>query len=76
MIGPGKYDELATYVRETAQAETAVVLILQGNDGSGFSVQTTKPLGILPGLLRRLADEIENDESTIAQTRTDRKNQT
>jgi len=59
-LGPGKYDELATYVREQAQADGVAVIVLNGNKGNGFSLQA--PLDVtlrLPALLRFMADEIE-----------------
>jgi hypothetical protein len=62
--GPGKYDALATYVRESTGAATAIVMVIEGNQGSGFSVQTSEPLSALtalPTLLRRMADDIEQD---------------
>ncbi len=37
--GPGKYDDLATYVREKAEAKGVLILVLDGNRGSGFSAQ-------------------------------------
>lgn len=40
-IGPGKYDDLCTLVREKANAEGAIVIILGGDRGSGFSCQTS-----------------------------------
>jgi len=61
-IGPGKYDDLATYVREHACAEAVVIAVFNGYRGSGFSVQ--RPLGAVlsvPRLLRTLADLIELD---------------
>lgn len=62
-IGPGKYDYLCTYVRESAQAEAVVVIVFGGNKGPGFSVQATTPTATaqLPKLLRMLADQIESD---------------
>jgi hypothetical protein len=60
--GPGKYDYLATYVREEAHAGAVVVIVIDGNDGSGFSVQATTRFvegGVLVKLLRDLADQIE-----------------
>jgi predicted component of type VI protein secretion system len=61
-LGPGKYDQLATHVREQAQALGVVVIVLDGARGSGFSVQAP-PAAImrLPLLLRSLADSIEAD---------------
>lgn len=58
--GPGKYDELATIVREMAMAQATIVIIFGGILGSGFSVQG--PIEItpkIPKVLREIADEIE-----------------
>jgi hypothetical protein len=62
-MGPGKYDDLATYVRETAQANGVAVIIIGGNKGSGFSIQNADAslTEAMPMLLRRIADEIEKD---------------
>jgi len=58
--GPGKYDDLATYVRESADATAVVVIVVSGSKGSGFSVQAAADfLPALPALLRHLADNIE-----------------
>jgi hypothetical protein len=59
--GPGKYDALATMVRESANAETVILIILGGDIGSGFSVQTVDPTADnkLPKLLRDTAEAIE-----------------
>lgn len=61
MIGPGKYDDLATLVRERSQASAVVVIVFDGNKGDGFSVQSTIGLitHYLPETLRAVADEIE-----------------
>jgi hypothetical protein len=59
-LGPGKYDDLATYVREHTQAEGVVVVVFGGTKGGGFSVQAPLPLQVvLPALLRMLADDID-----------------
>lgn len=60
-VGPGKYDEEATIVRERTRAHTAVVIVLGGLHGTGFSVQSLDPntKAILPALLRAVADGIE-----------------
>jgi hypothetical protein len=61
-LGPGKYDDLATCARERAEAEGVVLVILGGKAGAGFSVQANAIVTLaLPGLLRRLADDIERD---------------
>jgi hypothetical protein len=60
-LGPGKYDELCTYVREQSHAEAAVVIILNGNRGAGFSVQASaEVLAVLSDLLRSTAKQIES----------------
>jgi hypothetical protein len=61
MIGPGKYDHIATTARELTGATTTLILIINGNRGTGFSLQTIEPRvqDWLPTMLRKLADEIE-----------------
>ena len=59
-LGPGKYDDLATIVREQARAAGVMVMVFGGNLGEGFSIQATPELtSRLPELLRYIADEIE-----------------
>ena len=59
-FGPGKYDELATEVRQKAQAEGIIVLIINGNRGGGFSAQVTPEMTFaIPQILRDMADQIE-----------------
>jgi hypothetical protein len=59
-IGPGKYDDVCTVARETANAEGCILVILDGSQGSGFSCQATIEITVkLPALLRKVADEIE-----------------
>lgn len=62
-VGPGKYDDIATQARETAKASGVVLIVLGGEQGHGFSVQTVghSPMQSLPALLRTLADQIERD---------------
>lgn len=62
MHSPGKYDDLCTHARETAQAEGAIVFIANGKHGNGFSVQgTARFLATLPGILEALAESIRED---------------
>lgn len=63
-IGPGKYDDLCTDVREKAQALAALVIIIGGKHGGGFSCQTEDPRALiaLPAMLRSMADQIEADQ--------------
>jgi hypothetical protein len=69
--GPGKYDALATTVREAARARAVVLIVVDGEHGSGFSVQMREAVALapaviccplaLPAMLRRIADAIEAD---------------
>jgi hypothetical protein len=43
-IGPGKYDYICTMAREAAQAQAAMVIIFDGTQGSGFSIQCVRPM--------------------------------
>jgi len=61
-MGPGKYDDLCTQLREQAQAEGVVIFIVRGKHGNGFSVQA--PLEVqatLPEVLESLAWRIRGD---------------
>ena len=62
-LGPGKYDHLATAARQVAQARGVIVIVFEGKDGSGFSIQTRDPQLIVrvPAILRDVADGIEAD---------------
>lgn len=57
---PGIYDEICTYARLQTDAETAIVIILNGNKGDGFSVQSYAPdtQEMLPKLLESIAQDI------------------
>lgn len=58
--GPGKYDFLCTLVRDLAKSEGAAVIVVNGELGSGFSVQLNEGLRLaMPAMLRLLADQIE-----------------
>ena len=61
--GPGKYDDMATYVREQTNARGVIVIVVGGNKGSGFSVQGTSDelLLQLPAVLHEVAETIARD---------------
>lgn len=66
--GPGKYDELADYVREKTGAAGVLLLVDEsGNRGSGFSIQFSDPEFIFnaPRILRKVADQIEADLDSL-----------
>ena len=67
-VGAGKYDHVCTLARERAGALAAVVIILGGRHGNGFSVQSVQSaqdsvMKSLPSLLRNMANQIEADLS-------------
>lgn len=62
-FGAGKYDEIAALVRETTQAEAAVVLVGGGNRGDGFSVHLLT--GDAIGALRKLAQALRDTAELI-----------
>ena len=61
--GPGVYDARCTTARDLSDAESAILIIVKGVEGSGFSVQTRNPqfAQSLPLLLRTVADQIETE---------------
>jgi hypothetical protein len=62
-VGPGKYDDVCTQVREQTDAHFVIVIVGGGSRGSGFSVQTDNPtmLESLPSLLESIARQIRDD---------------
>lgn len=65
-LGPGKYDELCSYVLEKSKALAAIVIVVSGNRGSGMGVKEDFELAggryhilRLPKVLRKIAEEIE-----------------
>ena len=58
-IGPGKYDDLCTMVREQAKASSAIVIVFDGDRGPGFSCQATGMVTLqLPLMLEQIAAEM------------------
>ena len=64
MMGPGKYDDLCTLVREKTGASATIVIVIGGNKGNGFSCQsdlvTTR---MVPDLLEDIARQIRKDKA-------------
>lgn len=70
MNNPGKYDEACTMVRLLTNAGGVIVIVFDGTQGSGFSVQGPPSLIVqLPELLRRCADGIESQRDPGQQVR-------
>jgi hypothetical protein len=62
--GPGKYDDLCTYVREQAGARAALVVVIDGNRGAGFSCQAEAELMLaIAAVLEGVAEEIRRETS-------------
>lgn len=58
-LGPGKYDDLCTMVREKAKAAGVLLIVLGGEKGPGFSCQADiKTTMELPDLLEYIAKQI------------------
>jgi len=62
-LGPGKYDALCTLVREEAKAAAAIVIVVGGDRGHGFSVQANETAALaLPALLEQIAAEMRRSQ--------------
>lgn len=62
-IGPGKYDDLCTYAREQSNAAAAIVIVVGGDKGHGFSVQANATAALaLPALLEQIAAEMRRNQ--------------
>jgi hypothetical protein len=59
----GKYDELAAIMCATTQAKAIFLGGVDGMLGTGFSIAAadTKYISFLPGVLRKIADDIEKN---------------
>jgi hypothetical protein len=64
-IGPGKYDDVATLVRERTNAAGVILIVIGGYLGQGFAIQATPEVTLnLPEMLRDMANQIEADFKT------------
>jgi hypothetical protein len=66
-IGPGKYDDLCTAIRESTNAECVILVVVGGNLGHGFSVQllNSSTMIQIPNVLREVATQIERDLRSV-----------
>lgn len=63
---PGKYDEVCTEARETTKADGVILIVIQGEMGSGFSVQAMPDiLERLPEILEYMAGAIRKERSVM-----------
>lgn len=62
MNNPSKYDDACTIARMMCNAEAAFLIILNGAQGQGFSVQCPPEMvKDIPRILRTIADAVEKD---------------
>ena len=68
-LGPGKYDDLCTEVREKAEAEGVILIVFNGNKGQGLSCQLPlKHTLAVSHILRDLVDLIEKDRTKVVES--------
>lgn len=68
--GPGKYGDEATDILKQTEAKTVLLIIENGNKGSGFSV-VTRDQSVrfrIPMILRHMADEIQQSIDAAKQS--------
>lgn len=67
MLGPGKYDDECTKVREATKSRGVLLAVFDGSKGHGFSVQADLETTLrLPEILRFIADQIERDRKELS----------
>lgn len=72
MIGSGKYDTVCTGVRVSTKAAGAMVMVIAGDLGDGFSIQVPEELWPhVPTLLRVVAEQVENDYNRLHRKESD-----
>jgi hypothetical protein len=65
MDAPGKYHDICTYARETAKADGAILIIINGEHGQGMDTQLPPEMeSKIPDILRYAAYLIEQTQKT------------
>lgn len=67
-IGPGKYDDLCSEVRQKSDADAAFIIVINGNKGSGFSCQILGHMNNIiniANILEEMAKEIKSDHANL-----------
>lgn len=66
-IGPGRYDNECQTIHETSKADVVMLLIVNGDKGSGFSLSSKeyKFIKEMPAMLRYMAEKIEADLAKV-----------
>lgn len=69
MIGGGKYEKEVEALLRNEDAELAVIIVVGGNRGSGFSLavvpSAAQQLDIIANVLHDTADEIKKDFTSM-----------
>jgi hypothetical protein len=65
----GKYDAECELLLAVTGAVTTCAIVVDGRRGTGFSMSTRDPrhIGLLAGVLREVADQLEADARKLAQ---------
>jgi hypothetical protein len=69
--GPGKYDDVCTMAAQQAGMNpdngATVLIVINGNKGSGFSAQVSHPalMKIVPDMLETVAKEMRQDMANV-----------
>lgn len=65
-MGGGKYEKALAIAARRAHATSAVLIILDGKRGPGFSIQATlEQLAALPEILEEVAQQIRADRANV-----------
>jgi hypothetical protein len=68
-LGPGKYDDLCTLVREKSRAQGVILIVVGGDRGEGFSVQATAGVvRVLPDLLDSVSQQLRETQDHVRDT--------
>lgn len=63
-LGPGKYDEYCTLIRERTGARFVAVIVVGAKTGEGFSIQGEPELmAVLPDVLRMMATDMDAERA-------------
>ncbi len=65
---PGKYDDLCAELREKTQAPVCLLIVVNGNKGTGFSaLMPDVAADYVPAILRDVANQIERERRGMSQ---------
>jgi len=65
--GIGKYNDICTEVIESTSAEGAIVIVVNGDVGSGFSIQIPEHLkGVVAGVLEHAAGQLRGEAGLLS----------